>query len=195
MQFLPQDQLESIIGAHRNLQQFRNLRLTSNALLRACTDGFKFKDMVNISITVTNKQTKLTKEIAILNGVFRKSILVVAQATFEPMPYDSESDSDEDEYDYDFIIKDDGTPIKPDECKNREYHGVITFCASGKMRFTPHWIQAKPCYRWSVASERFRTCSKTAHPTSHIVLPGVQEHTLMFNTKPFNREVPTDIYA
>ena len=87
MQSVPQDMLEYIIGVHRYLQQFRNLRLTSNAFLRACTDGFEFKDMVNISITVTNKQTKLTKEIAILNGVFRKSIFVVGQA-FEPMPFE-----------------------------------------------------------------------------------------------------------
>ena len=156
--------------------------------------------MVNISITVTNNQTKLTQEIATLNLVFEHSILVVGPS-LEPMAYDpdsdpdSDSDSDSDSEEYDLIIKDDGTPIKPDDCKNREYHGVITFCAGGQMRFKPHWIQAKPCYRWSVASERFKTCSKTAHPTSHIVLPGVQEHTLMFSTKPFIGEVPTDIYA
>ena len=51
MQFVPQDQLESMLAVRPLRQQFCNLRLTSRAFLRACTDGFEFKDMVNISTT------------------------------------------------------------------------------------------------------------------------------------------------
>jgi hypothetical protein len=194
MQFVPPDLLQFVIGVHRRLPQFCNLRRTCKAFLLACTEsGLEFNDMVNLSITVTDKYSK-TKEIASVVGFFEKIILVVGE-TVEPLPDDpySDTDSDSDSAECDLIIKHDGTPIKPDDSKNHEHHGFITFCKTGKMIFNPHWIQTKRCHQWSVDSVSFEPCSKTAQPTSHIVLPGVQEHILMFNTKPFNDEVPLSL--